>query len=231
MHRRERPIVLVDARDAPLRRLVAGALRSEGFTTADGGRFREPVDAVAELHPDAVVVEAGIGETERGRELCDQAGAESIPVLWLGRRPGSVDAVEALDHSGADAYLAPPFDPVELGARVRALVRRRGMAIATGTRRVGLATVDLDRREVRLDGVPRPLGRTDWAVLARLLESEGVPVPHDVLLADAFGSPYRDELARLRASVRRLRRALGVRAGERGVIATVRGIGYRVDGT
>jgi two-component system KDP operon response regulator KdpE len=227
--KRERPVVLVAAPDTAVGRLVATALRSEGFLTDEADAFSEPVAALAERHPDAVVLQSGFGETGPGRELRAQAEVESIPVLWLGRRPGPMDAVEALDDNRADDYVAPPFDPMELGARLRALVRRHGTALAAGRRRVGDALVDLDRREVRLDGVPRPLARSDWAVLTRLLEADGLPVSHAELLSCAFGSSFRDERSRLRAAVQRLRRALGARPGESGPIRAVRGIGYRLE--
>jgi len=228
MSKRERPVVLVAAQDAVIRRLVVGALRSNGFAPAEEERVPDP-DTVAELHPDAVVVDGALGATAAGREVREQAGTESIPVLWLGHEPGPTGAVEALDRAGAADYVAAPFDPVELAARVRALVRRHGTAIASGTRRVGWAIVDLDRRETRLLGVPRPLRRVDWAILVRLLEDEGLPVPYEELLTEAFGSSYRDEIDRLRAAVARLRRALGVVPGESGPIRAIRGVGYRLD--
>ncbi len=228
MRKRERPVVLVAADDPPVRRLVAGALRSDGFAPADSRGLSDPVDAIVVVHPDVVVLQADVAETRTGRDLQDQAEAESIPVLWLGRQPGPSGAVEALDHARADDYVAPPFDPVELGARVRALLRRRGMAIAAGRRRIGGAIVDLDRRELWRAGLRHPLGRADWAVLARLIEAQGIAVPYSELLSAAFGTPFRDEIGLVRAAVSRIRRALGARPGQPGPIRTVRGIGYRL---
>jgi len=229
MLRRERPVVLLAAQDPPLRRFVAGALRSDGFAASDTAAFAQPGDAVADLHPDVVVLDAGVAETDDGRQLQAVAEEESIPVLILGYEPGPVGVVRALDEVGADDYVAPPFDPVELRARVRALARRRGLHLAAGQRRVGKAMVDLDRREVWRDGARRPLARGDWAILARLLEDDGMPVAHEELLTAAFGSPYRDERVRLQAAIARLRRVLGARAGQSGPIRAVRGVGYRIE--
>lgn len=222
-------MVLVAAGDLALRRLVSGALESDGFTTTSAPDSAAAADALADVHPAAVVVHAAVAETEPGRELCRRAGDEAIPVLLLGRRRGPVGVIDALDRGGADDDLAPPFHPLELCARVRALVRRRGVRIAAvGIRRIGRATVDLDHREVWLGPRKCRLARSDWAILARLLTDEGVPVAYDQLLSTAFGSPYRDDLTRLRAAVRRIRRALGAGPGEAGPVRAVRGIGYAI---
>jgi DNA-binding response OmpR family regulator len=131
--------------------------------------------------------------------------------------------------AGADDYIARPFDPGELVARVRALIRRRGTALHVGTLVVGRAVVDFDRRTVTHGGRRRDLTRPEWAILTSLTQKRGALVLREELLAAAFGQESHDDPALLRVAISRLRRKLGFDPWDEGPIRTVHGLGYAFD--
>ncbi len=223
-----KPVVLVIATQSVVRRLVAAALKPAGFVVLDRPDFEAVDDTVFDARPDVLVVEAA-GSPEECQELVRQyTERDAIPVIVMSPNATPVRIARALD-AGADDYIARPFDPSELIARVAALVRRHGGGIRSGRRRVGEATIDLAKRRVSVRGKVIRLARPEWAVLALLLANEGRVMFHAELLAAAFGQSYGHDPVHLRTWIARLRRKLGLAAWEEGPIRTVRGIGYAFD--
>ncbi|MBT9491725.1 MAG: response regulator transcription factor [Paucibacter sp.] len=151
---------------------------------------------------------------------------DAVPALMLTARDGLNSRIEGLD-AGADDYLVKPFAPEELAARLRAVGRRSGGG-AESRRRVasceGRVEIDLAERAAYLDGQRVELTGREWAVLEALLLRAGRIVPKAELEKLVLG--FEAELASnaLEVHVSSLRRKLG-----RGVIETVRGIGYRLE--
>ena len=131
--------------------------------------------------------------------------------------------------AGADDYIARPFDPAELAARVPSLVRRRGSRLHAGRREVGSTIVDLDARTITRDGRSISLTRPEWALLAQLLHNEGRIMLREELLSAAFGAAAHDDPSLLRLSIGRLRRKLGLAPWDEGPIRTIHGLGYAFD--
>ena len=222
-----KPVVLVVAPQAAVRRLVGAALKPAGFAVVECAELESLDDAIFDSRPDVVVVEDG--DIHEMQSLLRRfADGEAVPVLLMSPQTTPARVAQALD-AGADDYLARPFDPSELVARVAALVRRHGGGIRSGRRRVGAAIVDLARRKVTVDGDTIRLARPEWAVLALLLANEGRVMFHSELLAAAFGQSYGHDPVHLRTWIGRLRRKLGLPPWEEGPIRTVRGIGYAFD--
>jgi two-component system KDP operon response regulator KdpE len=190
--------------------------------------FESLDDAIFDTRPDVVVVEDSGDMDEMEALLRKLAEAEMPPVLLLSPLAAPSRVAQALD-AGADDYLARPFDPTELVARVAALVRRHGGGIRSGRRTVGAALVDLARRRVTINGDTVRLARPEWAVLALLIANEGRVMFHSELLAAAFGQSYGHDPVHLRTWIGRLRRKLGLPPWQEGPIRTVRGIGYAFD--
>lgn len=153
-----------------------------------------------------------------------------VPVLMLTARGDEVDRIVGLEM-GADDYLAKPFNPRELVARIRA-VRRRTEAGTSGpgphtpprplSLRVGDVELDPGTREVRLAGVPLPLTSVEFSVLEVLLRGAGTAVGRDALCETALGRRLSSYDRSVDVHVSNVRRKLG--DGER--IQTVRGVGY-----
>lgn len=226
------PRVLVVDDDPALRELLAGYLASNGFavvTAADGTTMR---GALAGGMPDVVVLDLML-PGEDGLALTRVLRARSnVPILILSARGEEMDRVIGLEV-GADDYLAKPFGPRELLARLRALLRRGQLpAVATGAAasgdvpRFGPFVLDTDGRRLLRDGVEVPLTGAEYDLLAVL-----VVRPHRVLsrdtLIDLLKGYDRDPFDRsIDIRVARLRRKIEADSAAPVYIRTVRGEGY-----
>ncbi len=152
-----------------------------------------------------------------------------VPVVLLSAKGSTTDKARGLDL-GADDYLAKPFQPEELAARVRAILRRT-LDIAGGQGVVAFddVAIDLSRRLVTRRGKLVHLSRTEWLLLSHLAANAGRVVLHGELLTKVWGPEYREDLGYLRVWVSRVRRKLGTPPGQAGRIRTFQGIGYLLD--
>ncbi|SHH30088.1 response regulator transcription factor [Marivita hallyeonensis] len=148
---------------------------------------------------------------------------DTRPVLLLTARSDTVDRVRGLD-AGADDYLVKPFEMAELEARVRALSRRSPQPFRKELT-FGRLTLDLDARQVLVDGAPLSLPRREVSLLEALITAEGRTVPKAQLLEHTYGTGSDIEEAAIEAHLSRLRKRLkpyGVR------INVQRGLGYAI---
>jgi len=223
------PLVLVADDEPRITKLVAIALSEEGFrvVTANGGK-----DAIAkaeEMRPDIVLLDLVMPDLDGIEVMRELRERRPVPVILLTARGSTADRAKGLDL-GADDYVAKPFHPDELAARVRAVLRRSTGAVPGG----GIVSfdeteIDLERRMVTRGGTLVELSRTEWLLLSHLAANAGKVVLHSELLTKVWGPEYRDDLQYLRVWVSRVRRKLGARPGEPGRIRTFQGIGYLLD--
>jgi two-component system KDP operon response regulator KdpE len=222
-----RPLVLVADRQPEFTRLVALSLGREGFRVESAHDGVSALDKVSELNPDLLLLGVDLPESS-GLELLEELReSHPLPVILVDQQSAAAAVTAALDQ-GADDFVAKPFHPRELAARVRAVLRRRRRMLG-GRRRVGRADVDLDRREVQLDGKPVAIGRVEWLLLEELVTNEGRIMLHEELLTRVWGPEYRDDVPYLRLWIGQLRRRLGIPAWEEGPIRTIQGMGYAFD--
>ena len=139
-----------------------------------------------------------------------------VAVILLTAKGSTADKAKGLDL-GADDYIAKPFHPDELAARVRAVLRRSsGAQPGSGVLAFDDVEIDLERRMVTRDGELVQLSRTEWLLLQHLAANAGKVVLHTELLTKVWGPEYRDDLQYLRVWVSRVRRKLGAAAGRAG---------------
>lgn len=220
------PLVLVADDEPRITKLVERTLQSEGFhvVTADGGEAA--LRLAEEMRPDVILLDIVMPDLD-GIEVMRQLREwRPVPVILLTARGATADRARGLDL-GADDYVAKPFQPEELAARVRAVLRRAGgLDSGSGTLRVGDVEVDLERRLVTRAGEIVPLSRTEWLLLQYLATNAGKVVLHGELLTKVWGPEYRDDRQYLRVWISRVRRKLGAPPGRPGPIRTYQGIGY-----
>ncbi len=230
----ERPILVVDD-DAKIVRLVRTYLERDGFSVVTAADGPAALDAIERHRPALVVLDLMLPELD-GRAVIravrrdDEAAA--TPILIVSARGSTVDRIAGFED-GADDYLPKPFSPAELVLRVKSILRRTAAATPdTGTRaRLTLAdlVVDLDRHEVTRNGVPIPLTRVEFRLLASLIEAGGRVLSRDQLLDAVYGQDQTEVLDRtVDVHIGRLRDKLGDDAERPRYVATVRGVGYRV---
>lgn len=222
-----KPLVLVVDDDGELASMLAERLMQEGWrvhtvlTGGDGER------ALAELHPDAVVLDVMLPDAN-GFELC-RRWRQSYPalgLLMLTARGDPMDRVLGLEI-GADDYLPKPFEPRELVARLRALLRRQapGRADAALLRFEGLS-IDLVKREVVAQARVIELTGVEFKLLVALARAPGVPLSRDTLNAAVQPGNYKPLDRTVDVQVARLRRKLSEASPGTDWIDTVRGEGY-----
>jgi len=152
-----------------------------------------------------------------------------VPIVMLSSRGDELDRVLGLDL-GADDYLAKPFSPRELVARVTAVLRRTGEAPAVAAARPPLAIggdvmVDRDRHEVRVAGAPLAVTATELRLLGALAEHRGRVLSRGQLIAVAYGDDHHITARTIDTHIRNLRGKLAAAGAP--VIETVHGVGYR----
>jgi DNA-binding response OmpR family regulator len=179
--------------------------------------------AARRLKPVAVVLDVGLpglDGTEVVRALREEG--DWVPVLLVTARDDEVDRVLGLEL-GADDYVTKPFSPRELVSRVRAVLRRTQGQVAQPPLVLGPVRLDLDSREVTVDGAPVQLTVTEFDLLAALLRRPGRVLTREQLLSSVWGYEAAAGTRTVDVHVGQLRAKLGA-AGE--LIRTVRGVGY-----
>ena len=224
-------ILIVDD-DEDIRKLLEEYLRKNGFdaqAVADGPAMREALAA----KPASLVVLDLMLPGEDGLSLCRQLRAHSqVPVLMLTAKGDPVDRIIGLEM-GADDYLAKPFDPRELLARIRSILRRAKALPADTEINVpesfSFSGWRLDTRERNLrapDGVVVPLSGAEYRLLLIFLQNPNTVLSRDQLSNFTFGRDA-DPLDRtIDMQVSRLRERLRDEAREPAIIKTVRAKGY-----
>ena len=225
---RNQPLVLVADDQPEILRLVRLCLSAEGFRVVTAKDGRSALDLVAELSPDAVILDVVMPDMDGLRVMRELRETHSVPVILLTARGSAAEVTEGLDL-GADDYIVKPFRPTELVARVRAVIRRAARTSHVPATRIGDLVVDLERRELTRDGRPIPVSRPEWLLIQQFVQNPGRMLRHEELLTAVWGPAYRDDHAYLRVWIGQLRRSMGIPPWQEGAIRTVQGLGYALD--
>jgi len=219
--------VLMIEDDESLSSLVAEYLGSHGLRVTALPSAAEGLVALRRGEFDALVLDVMLPDLD-GFEVCRRVRAESdIPILMLTARGEETDRIVGLEL-GADDYLPKPFNPRELAARLRAILRRAGQSAAQRERtlRFGRLEIDRDARCVRLDGAERALTGYQFDLLAALAENAGRVMSRDVLMDRLKGGSLEAFDRSLDVHVSRIRAAIEDDPRHPRRIITVRGAGY-----
>lgn len=223
-------ILIVDD-DAEVRELLAGYLGRNGYRTHTAGSAAAARRILATETPDLLVLDIMM-PGESGLDLCrDLRAASSLPIIMLTARGDPLDRIVGLEM-GADDYLAKPFEPRELLARIRSVLRRSGERAEGGkgrARRYLFAGMVLDteaRHLVRGDGVVVSLSGAEFRLLSIFVERSGRVLNRDQLMQATQGRDADVFDRSIDLQVSRLRGKLGDDARNPAIIKTVRNEGY-----
>jgi DNA-binding response OmpR family regulator len=222
--------ILVAEDDRDIADLIAHYFHKAGWAThvAPSG---DAALAYARRHPvDMVILDLmlpGVSGLEVCRALRADEKTSRLPIIMVTARADEGDRIAGLE-TGADDYVAKPFSPNELVARVRALHRRmsRGTASPATSLRFRSLVVDLARHTVSDDGRLVTLTAKEFLLLQYLLEHRGRVLSRDVLLTDVWGYQYTGGTRTVDVHVRRLREKLPVLVD---AVVTVKQFGYKLE--
>ncbi len=219
-------ILLVD--DEPsIRQLSRMYLEREGFRVLESADGESALDAAAKKKPALIVLDVMLPNVD-GFDVCRKlrTGGDSVPIIMLTARDDDIDKIVGLEL-GADDYLTKPFNPRELVARVKAILRRSESKKDTDGTTIhrGDLTIDPASREVRSASRTLNLRAQEFDLLLTLAESPGRVFSREQLLQQAWGFDYHGQTRTVDVHIAHLRRKL---EGGNTRIETVTGVGYKL---
>jgi two-component system, OmpR family, alkaline phosphatase synthesis response regulator PhoP len=218
--------ILIVEDESSIASFVALYLKNAGYLVRAVGKGTDALDQVSADPPALVILDLMLPDID-GIEVCRRIRKSSdVPILMLTARDEDVDKIIGLEV-GADDYMTKPFNPRELVARVKSILRRstpERRQAESAVIRHGDLTVDAGRREVRVVEEEIQLAPKEFDLLWELLDHRGLVLTRDQLLERVWGYTFAGDTRTVDVHVRQLRRKLG----EASPIVTVWGVGYKV---
>jgi two-component system KDP operon response regulator KdpE len=219
--------ILVVDDEAPIRRLLRGALQRSDYDVIEAGDARAALSAADIDKPALILLDLGLPDRD-GLELIPLLRAKHIPIIVISAREDTDEKVAALDL-GAEDYVTKPFDTDELLARVRSALRRAMPGTLSSQQlTVSDVVIDLAARRVLRAGEDVHLRPKEYALLAELARQPGRVVTHSHLLRTIWGPAHERDLEYLRVAARGLRLKLEANPAEPKLVINEPAVGYRL---
>jgi two-component system KDP operon response regulator KdpE len=219
--------VLVCDDELQILRALRVVLKDAGFDVVAAATAEEALDTAAVHPPNAAIIDLVLPDGD-GIDVCRQLREWSdMPILVLSAIGEDAEKIRAL-NAGADDYVTKPFNPDELVARLNAVLRRTQGRTPEPVINVSGLEIDIAAHEVRRDGTPVHLTKTEFELLRVLAANRGRLMTHRALLTEVWGPGYADDKQVLRVHIANLRRKID--DGAHGLIRTDPGVGYRFGG-
>ena len=213
--------------DERIRTAVSLALEEEGWEVEEAANGEAALVAFAQNPSDVVLIDIMLPGID-GFEVCRRIRRlGDVPIVMVTARSDSHDVVAGLE-AGADDYLRKPFDPKELSARVRALLRRSRPSGSPAKMVFDQLEIIPDEGVVRLAGDEVHLTRTEFRLLVELASSPGKVMSREDLLERVWARDYFDDERLVDVHVRRLRTKIEPDPANPRYVVTVRGMGYKL---
>ena len=226
---RQRILVVED--DPAVRNLVTTALGLHGYDVERAETGELAVMEAASRNPDLIMLDLGLPDIDGVEVISKIRGWSAVPIIVISARTEDSDKIGALD-AGADDYLTKPFSVEELLARVRASLRRSGMAGAgaaeSSTFDNGPLHIDFAAGCATLAGEELQLTPTEYKLLALLAKNVGKVLTHTFITHEIWGTSWDSDIASLRVFMRTLRKKIETDPSHPTMIQTHVGVGYRM---
>ena len=232
--------ILIVEDELTLQETLAYNLKRQGYVVEITGDGPSALTVARQSHPDLILLDIMLPGID-GFEVCRILRQEmNTPILMLTARDDEIDRVVGLEV-GADDYLTKPFSMRELMARVKALLRRvrliREEIETPPTTPVTIEAlefdnlvIDIERREVRIEGKPIPLKPKEYELLLYFAQNRGKVLSREQILESVWGWDFTGDSRTVDVHVRWLREKIEFDPAEPHRIITVRGAGYRFEG-
>ena len=219
--------VLVIDDEESIRRALKSVLSARKYEVSLAATAAEGIDTAIETNPELVVLDLALPDMD-GQDVCKELRAwMTAPILILSVRGNETDKIQALD-AGADDYLTKPFQAGELLARMRALLRRaESRVVSPPELRAGDLTLNLARRQVFVKGEEVSLTRTEFEILALLVQNADCVVTHRMLMEKLWDDKEERDPRLLRVHVSNLRKKIEPAPSLPRFIHTEPGVGFR----
>ncbi len=206
-------------------------LKASGYKVVTGINGAEALEQVQNHQPDIVVLDILMPKMDGLEALKQLRTFSNVPVIILTAKGEDSDKIKGLSL-GADDYLAKPFNPDELLARIQAVLRRfEPSQVAKSLRFLSLAdiTIDFEKHVILVRGQEQYLTKTEWMLLGKLAQNAGRLLTYEELLTQIWGPEYRNDIQFLRTWISRLRNKLEVDPKNPKLIRTITKTGYIID--
>jgi DNA-binding response OmpR family regulator len=218
--------ILVVEDETSIASFVAAYLRNAGYTATTAATAQAALIQLAGESPALVILDLNLPDGD-GVELCRRIRKTSdVPILMLTARDEDIDKIIGLEV-GADDYMTKPFNPRELVARVKSILRRAAperRRTDTDELHHGDLTINAGKREVHVGDEEIRLAPKEFDLLWELLDHRGIVLTRDQLLERVWGYTFAGDTRTVDVHVRQIRRKLG----DASPIVTVWGVGYKV---
>jgi two-component system KDP operon response regulator KdpE len=223
------PLILIIEDEAPLRRFLIPTLSNQGYQVDSASTGAEGLQLARSYNPDVILLDLGLPDRDGLSVLNELRTWNRHPVIVISARSQEKEKVAALDH-GADDYLTKPFGAAELLARIRVALRHGNLAMPESpVLQCGAMKMNLDKREVTMDGTPIRLTPLEWRLLEALARRAGKVVTHAQLLNEVWGPAGEGQTHYLRIYMGTLRRKIEVDPTRPRFLLTEPSIGYRLN--
>ena len=220
----ERILIVED--EANIASFVKLYLEKAGFTVERAATGMDGIARHRASQPALILLDLNLPDID-GLEVCRRIRATSqVPILMLTARDDDIDKIVGLEV-GADDYVTKPFNPRELVARIKTILRRAAMPAPPPAKTVlthGALRIDAGRRELTLEGRVVQLAPKEFDLLYALMEHHGIVLTRDQLLERVWGYTFAGDTRTVDVHVRQLRRKIG----DTCPVVTVWGVGYKV---
>jgi two-component system alkaline phosphatase synthesis response regulator PhoP len=225
--------VLVVDDDKEIVRIIRAYLEQAGFKVLTAASGETALHAIRSDRPDLVVLDLMLPDRDGWditRIVRGDPALAHLPIVMLTARVEDSDKIVGLEL-GADDYIAKPFNPHEVVARVRAVLRRSGGNFAQArVIQLGKVLLDVDRHEVQVDGRPVELTPTEFNILQALMENPGHAFTRLELIEKGLGYSYEGMERTLDSHIKNLRKKIELDPSRPTYVKTVFGVGYRLSG-